>query len=283
MLGCGTAADETPTDTSAIAAQSSAVHVVSFEDGSSLEFFELDQGWVAYGGVLPAGVAPGSQQFDLSGSVVDVFQRVRPGVPVPDTLVALGARQGQRLAQEKAAARVDSNAGVERASVVDSAEDLIDQAELSDVTSPDEGPAIVPRHSFHEEFEADNCTTSVLTTANNNQRIKTVPVCLLHKTGDRTDTVSNLKQAYGAVYAYNGNITYSVYWRTTGSWVLGNSLPIASDSGHWYTVTENGSRPDVRFKITDATNNSHHRAVVTDSYLCTAGCSWDGSVCKCGT
>jgi hypothetical protein len=124
----------------------------------------------------------------------------------------------------------------------------------------------------------------VLTFPNSQQRVKSVDRCDLHRTGDKTDTIYNVKQGFGSVDPYVGTITHSIYWKTAAStWTLSDSTSVAATDAHYYIMSDNSSHLDIRFTITNASNDSHHRAVVKDMYRCQSGCSWNGQVCLCGT
>jgi hypothetical protein len=271
IFGC--ASDATQADSeAALEVQSEGMRPflsVSLDQGRSVDFYEASPGALAITSRGPVGTLPVDREYDMTGSPVEIFERLRPGTPAPQVLVEAQLRN-ERL---KAASPLHESSATE-----EPAEPDVDP--ISDETED-----VVPKDAFHTFWRDSVCnvTDVMLYDAFIDSN-----ACPLHKTGNDSWLRGRRMEIRSGCFAFDGNISCKLRWKAVGSTSYTTLWDVQVEQG-FYILNHTTSTPSARdsdweFSVYNASGNGYHAVVTTSKNTCAAGCSPSQATggCLCG-
>ena len=240
----------------------------------TVEIYEPEPGLFMIGSTGPIGTAPVTEDYDLSGTITEVYRALVPGGALPQKLIDAQTRQD--LAPVTTIKMPDEQNTVEASPV-----------ELEgghEVVAADTAAEIVQKDYWSDYWQEYICDPNLM-------HFSWYPIrenCMVFRMNGGSWNENARTEAYPGCSAIDGNINCRLKWKPLGS---GSSSyqtlwDVSVTEGYYnrilYHANPLGSEVDWRFEIYNAADNIYHRMFMVSWNQCASGCYPSASdVCLC--
>ncbi len=270
-----TSSNEKPTANQNLKNQEPSSFVMDLDNGSKLEFLNDQYGNVTISEEGKIGVASILADEKFEGkSPLEIFKTLRPNSDIPAVLL----NTGDMVSAEETVQNRISDKNMDSKDFEGENEKNPEQK----ISGPLSKAALT-----ETQFENNYCDSRNIIYWYNPPYNWATTKCLLSRTNNAQHTMYNVREGFGIVYVYRGNLSLQRRYRTSGSssWASNQSWSVSE--GNWKSArmwSSSGNIDyDVRYNVNNASGDGWHFAGQKGYEVsCNPGCSWDGSVCKCG-